>query len=104
KLGISFPAALKKYNAEGFYVRASGNNIVIVGNSALAIRHAVYHYLEQLGFRYYLPGKEWEIIPSINSPYKNYETLTQPAFEFRHFANGHGFNKNKNLQQKYDDW
>lgn len=102
--GIPFPASLKAYNAEGYYTKAGKSSIIIVGNSALALRHAIFNYLEQLGYRYFLPSPDWQVIPSLRTPYVDFQRLAQPAYEYRHFANGHGFNKNKNLQEQFDFW
>jgi hypothetical protein len=52
--GIEYPTALKGYNSEGFYIKA-GKKVVVVGNSALALQHASFAYLEQLGLYHQFP-------------------------------------------------
>ena len=53
---------------------------------------------------YFLPGETWQIIPSISSPFIKYEKLTQPLFEFRSLANGHGYYRNKKVENNFNFW
>ena len=101
---IHFPKALRTFNPEGYYIRASKDHIYFIGNTALALQQAIFDYLEQLGYRYFLPGEAWQIIPSISSPFINYEKLTQPFYEFRFFANGQGYYRNKKVENNFNFW
>jgi hypothetical protein len=104
ELGIHYPKALKSYNPEGYYIKSSAKRIDFIGNSALALQQAIFDYLEQLGYRYYLPGEAWQITPSISSPFITYEKLTQPFYEFRSLANGQGFYRNKKVERDFNFW
>jgi hypothetical protein len=101
---VHYPKALKSYNPEGYYIKSSEDHITFIGNSALALQHAIFDYLEQLGYRYYLPGEAWQITPAISSPFINYEKLTQPFYEFRSLANGQGFYRNKKVEGDFNFW
>ena len=101
---VKYPKALKSFNPEGYYINSSLTRISFVGNSALALQQAIFDYLEQLGFRYFLPGEAWNIIPSLNSPFIQYEKLIQPLFEFRSFANGQGYYRNKKVESDFNFW
>src|SRR5687768_1168183 len=102
--GISFPAALKKMGPEGIWIKANERSATIIGNSSLAVTEAVYIYLEQLGFRYFLPGDTWTIVPSLNSVYKKLDILIEPHYEFRTIANGHAYLNLARPKEEYDNW
>lgn len=104
KNNIVIPDLLKKFNAEGYFISSTHKKVIIVGNSALAIQAAVFDYLEKLGFRYFLPGETWQVIPFVKSPFVKYQMLTQPLFEFRSLANGHGFNRNNAVESDFNFW
>ena len=102
--GLNYPKALKSFNPEGYYIKSDADHIYFIGNSALALQHAIFDYLEQLGYRYYLPGETWQIIPLVSSPFIAYEKLTQPFYEFRSLANGHGYYRNKKVENDFNFW
>src|SRR4030095_8497483 len=104
ELGITYPKKLKSFNPEGYYIKATVDRIDFIGNSALALQHSIFDFLEQLGFRYYLPGEAWQIVPSKPSVFINYEHLTQPFYEFRAFANGQGYYRNKKVENDFNFW
>ncbi len=76
------------------------------------ISYAMYSWLEQLGFRFYLPGGEWTIIPALRSIFK--KTLTKkiykPHFPLRMFyASGgiyavKGLDENKQSEKDWQQW
>jgi hypothetical protein len=102
--GITLPTQLKTYGPEGIYIKGNEQSVIIAGNSALALQEAVFIYLEQLGFRYLMPGSIWEVIPSLNKVYKDCTVLTQPDFEYREITNGHGYYDKKNIEKDYVAW
>ena len=104
ELGIIYPKKLKSFNPEGYYIKATADQVTFIGNSALALQHSIFDYLEQLGFRYYLPGDAWKIVPSKPSVFIRYEHLTQPFYEFRSFANGQGYYRNKKVENDFNTW
>lgn len=53
----------------------------------------VYQYLQQAGFRFYQPGSIWEIIPSLNSPYKNINITYTIAFKYKSWFISGGHNR-----------
>jgi hypothetical protein len=50
--------------AEAYVIRTSRKRILLLGNSDLGASHAAFRFLEELGCRWYFPGKTWEVIPS----------------------------------------
>ena len=104
ELEIKYPKKLQSFNPEGYYIKSTSDRINFIGNSVLALQHAVFDFLEQLGYRYYLPGQAWQIIPSLSSPFIRYEKLTQPFYEYRSFANGQGYYRNKKVESDFNFW
>jgi len=104
ELGITYPKKLRSFNPEGYYIKSTADRIDFIGNSALALQHSIFDFLEQLGFRYYLPGEAWQIVPPKPSLFINYDHLTQPFYEFRSFANGQGYYRNKKVENDFNFW
>lgn len=51
----------------------------------------IYQYLQQLGFRFYLPGTIWETIPQLTSPYRKIDTTYSFSFKYNgwYLSGGH---------------
>lgn len=93
------PRAMTAQGVEGVYINSNTKGVYLAGNSALAVQHAVFIYLEKLGYRFYLPNKAWHIIPKGINPYVKYEWLGKPAYEWRQLYIGYseGSQKAKDL-------
>jgi Domain of unknown function (DUF4838) len=104
KNNIAFPLKLKSFGPEGVSIKANEKSAIIIGNSALALQQAVFIYLEQLGFSYLLPGELWQIIPKLNNVYKKVDILTQPDYEYRWIANGHGYFGSAKIENEFNFW
>jgi hypothetical protein len=104
QLHISYPAALNKYGPEGIYIKGTPTSVTIIGNAQMALQPACYFYLEQLGYRYLMPGTIWEQVPALNNAYQTFTVLTQPDFEYREIANGHGYYNMNNVATDYNNW
>lgn len=101
---ITLPGALKSYGPEGLYIKGNADCLQVFGNSNLAIKEALYIYLGELGFRYYMPGSEWEVIPSLSTIYKKTSILTKPDYEYRSISCGHGFGRSKKIEDEFNFW
>ena len=49
---------------EAYVIRTEPERIRLIGNTDLGVSHATFRLLEELGCRWFFPGKDWEIIPS----------------------------------------
>jgi hypothetical protein len=103
-LRIAYPSVIKTFGPEGVYIKGDDKSIQIIGNTALALQQAIYIYLQQLGYRYLLPGQIWNVVPDIKSVYKKVNIITQPDFEHRSIANAHGFASNKKMEREFEIW
>ncbi len=51
----------------------------------------VYQYLQEAGFRFYLPGSIWETIPALTTPYKKIDSIYSFNFKYNgwYLSGGH---------------
>ena len=68
---------------EAFLLHADKSRLWIVGRSPLAVRDGVHFYLEQLGFRWFMPMENWTIVPSLQSVTLDMHRVEEPAFRMR---------------------
>ncbi len=57
------------------------------------LHFGIYQYLHQAGFRFYLPGSIWEIIPVLSSPYKMISTTFSCNFKYKNWSISGGCNR-----------
>ena len=58
----------------------------IVANDRRGLSHGVYYYLEQLGVRWLMTGKNWTVIPHRSGVVVNIDRLVEPSFIGREYA------------------
>ncbi|HQX51616.1 MAG TPA: DUF4838 domain-containing protein [Planctomycetaceae bacterium] len=54
---------LASMNPEGYLIDIDSQSIRVVGNTVLALQHAMFDLLERLGCRFLTPAEAWTIIP-----------------------------------------
>ncbi len=92
----------KLSNNEAATINSDGINFVkISAKYATGISYGLYTYLEKLGYKFYMPGKVWTIIPQLQSIYigKKYNEIWKPFFKHRVFATSGAFANVKNLDE-----
>ena len=70
-------------------INSDGKNFIrITARYTTGISYAMYSWLEQLGFHFYLPGDEWTIIPSLPAIFnkKIIDQIYKPYFRLRMFS------------------
>jgi hypothetical protein len=103
-LKISFPVSQLKMGPEAISIQSDNQYAIIIGNTGLALQEAIYLYLEQLGYRWLMPGMDWYVVPELNVPYKKLSILTQPNYENRWIANGHAYMNSKKIADDFNGW
>jgi hypothetical protein len=53
----------------------------------------IYQYLQQLGFRFYLPGSIWESIPVLSTPYNITDSLYRFSFKYNSWVISGGYSQ-----------
>jgi len=98
-------------NKEGYMIVADERGIRLVGNSVLALQHAMFDLLERLGCRFLTPSEAWTIIPektglnlAMGKVFKQPDFISRRAF----FSTGHGGDRGdavlKDVQAKCIQW
>lgn len=73
-------------NEQAFINSDNRSYITITAKYANGISYGVYTFLNHLGFKYYLPGDSWTIIPKLNTFFTGeLSTSYKPAFKDRIF-------------------
>lgn len=70
-------------------VETDGKNYIKITSAyTTGLSYAMYSWLEQLGFHFYLPGDTWTVIPKLNSVFinKRSKKIFKPAFRLRMFT------------------
>jgi hypothetical protein len=100
-----YDTGLTNRNSEGLSVLGSKNQqqVYLVANSPLGLRHAVFFYLEELGYRYFFPHRVWHIIPDRIVPYQQINILTSPDFDHRRIWYAYGTDSER-ANRDYDFW
>jgi hypothetical protein len=76
---------------EAFVVRSEPGRVLLVGAATLGVSHAVYAFLESVGFRWLFPAKEWQEIPDLPTLRVDVHLTDRPRFLSRSMGPGWGF-------------
>lgn len=79
---------LQQINADGqsFYLDAGKNcSVTIVGTGGNSFLNGIYTFLNELGFRWYMPGDSWTIIPSLKEKLSLISKIYTPSFRNRYY-------------------
>ncbi|MBI4024307.1 MAG: DUF4838 domain-containing protein [Verrucomicrobia bacterium] len=92
-LGVNIPAGFdptirpEAFEEEGYVLKTLGSDVVIGGNSDGTYQgtlYAAYAFLEQLGCRWYFPGKWGEVVPQRKTiPLPALDVRSRPDFPIR---------------------
>jgi hypothetical protein len=103
------PSSTEAGNETGVLESNGKSFIKIKAKFTTGISYAMYSWLEQLGFHFYLPGNEWTIIPSLRSIFNRniLKKTYRPYFRLRMFNASGGIFAVKGLDessQNEKDW
>lgn len=87
---------------EGYSIQSHGDRLVIMGATPQAVEHGVWDLLHHAGFRQFLPGKTWEIVPSKPSLSLDVNVTTSPSYHSRRIWAGFGYLKER--EAVVDEW
>lgn len=82
-LDSSLPAT----GTETGYLEYQPNKIIFKARYVTGLSYALYSWLDEKGFRFYLPGESWTVMPKLSNLFekKLYRKTYQPAFAHRMF-------------------
>lgn len=96
-------------NETGLFETDGKKFIRITSGYTTGISYAMYSWLEQLGFHFYLPGEAWSVIPDLKTIYGNKKNkkIFKPFFRVRMFGASGGIFAVKGLDETSEnekDW
>lgn len=96
-------------NETGIIEYDGKQKIMIRARYTTGISYALYSWLNELGFRFYLPGTNWNKVPALTSIFskKAFKKIYTPAFKLRMFYASGGTYAVKGLdddKQMLKDW
>jgi len=65
---------------EAYAIRTRDKRLLLLGTTDLAVRHAAYRFLHELGVRWFFPGKNWEVVPQYANLSFNRDITDRPSF------------------------
>ena len=85
-------AELDALEPDGILVAVSNGRLHLAGRRARGTLYAVYDYLEELGVRWFMPGKDGEFVPSLSRIVAEGRRTANPSHRVRYWwcTYGHG--------------
>jgi hypothetical protein len=80
---------------EDYTIRTNKDQLLITGRTPLAVGHAVWDVCYRLGFRQYLPGKKWEIVPRHPELNLKCDVSESPDYHTRSIWAGFGYTEER---------
>ncbi len=75
---------------EQYLLHSHGEEVRLIGSTELAVEHAVWDFLNRLGYRHYFPGEHWEVIPRQRELTIDVDTIERPDYLARRIWYGYG--------------
>jgi hypothetical protein len=94
---------LSELGNEGFIIRSEKNQLLLLANTDLGLRHAVYAFLEHIGCRWFFPDPVWTFVPKQPNLTVQLNLRAKPAFRWRRIWYGWGPRTPK-LAEDYEAW
>lgn len=91
---------------EAYALRSEQKRLLLLGASDLAVSHAVFHLLENLGCRWFFPAPQWQVIPRRPDLVVNIDAVERPALLSRRIWYGYAFFDRHlpRCRQDYEAW
>lgn len=94
---------LQELGPEGFVIRSGPERLVILGNTELALQHAVFAFLESLGCRWFFPDPVWTVMPRKPDLSVRLDRRERPAYDYRQIWYGWAA-QTPALKEHYQAW
>lgn len=91
--GIVFIYDSTMINNQSCKIECNGNIIKFSAAQDAGLCLGIYNYLDELGFRFYLPGSLWEKIPTLTLPYKHENRTVVQKYKYNNWFISGGYNK-----------
>ncbi len=74
-------------------VKSNGTSITFKAAEDNGLVFGIYQYIQKLGYKFYQPGSIWEIVPTLNSPYQQIDTLFTSTYKYKTWFISGGCNR-----------
>ena len=92
--GIVFQYDSAFINNQWCRIESNGSNYLKFSAAQdVGLCYGVYSYLDELGFRFYLPGKLWEKIPALNAVFLRQDRVLKQPFRYNNWFISGGYNR-----------
>ena len=91
--GIVFIYDSTMINDQSCRIECTGSLIKFSAAQDAGLCLGIYNYLDELGFRFYLPGTLWEKIPTLASAYKQENRTVVQKYKYNNWFISGGYNK-----------
>ena len=92
--GIVFIYDSTYINDQSCKIESNGTSLIKFSAAQDAgLCFGIYNYLDELGFRFYLPGILWEKIPKLTSAYKQENKIVSQKFKYNSWFISGGYNR-----------
>ncbi len=99
----SYAGTFSRLNDHGFIIAKNDRIFYVIGKTRLATVYGVFQLLEQIGYRWFLPGKNWTIVPDQIDMTNIESMISQPDFINRGFFGSGGISGGRGLNLTVDD-
>lgn len=96
------PQSPRDDEREWYLLRSHSRGVVLIGTTDLAVEHAVWDFLDRLGYRQFFPGPHWEIVPREPNLAITVNTIERPSYYSRQIW--YGFGPWDYAREPYADW
>lgn len=94
-------ASLAKGGIEDYVLSGDKDKLLIVATHPVGLSRGIYGYLDHLGFRWYLPGNDWTIVPSLSAITYTGSMFFSPDLVYRDFFGTGGIAETKALDPSF---
>jgi len=76
---------------EAYAIRTEAQQLLLIGATDKGVPHAVFRFLESIGYRHFFPAPEWEVVPTIPNLRIDLNENDRPSILARRIWFGYGF-------------
>jgi hypothetical protein len=87
---------------EDYLLRSHPRGLLVLGATDLAVEHAVWALLHELGYRQFFPGAHWEVVPALRDLRVAVDRTGHPDYFARRIW--YGFGAWDYAKAPYEDW
>ena len=76
---------------EAYIIKTQPNRLLLIGATEAGASHAAYRFLHEIGYRWFFPSPQWQIVPDQPTLWVNLDLVDRPKFLTRRLTPDYGF-------------